>query len=86
MLHWQKACVGQACHLPGSDLSTNACRILCSSCRKPVWAKLRHSAHQELAAQLYEPISMETARQVLQQRRLGVARLRLVPKKTGKSH
>ena len=27
---------------------------------------------------------METARQVLQQRRLGVARLRLVPKKTGK--
>ena len=27
---------------------------------------------------------METARQVLQQRRLGVARMRLVPKKTGK--
>ena len=34
--------------------------------------------------QLYEPILTETARQVLQQRRLGVASLRLVPKKTGK--
>lgn len=82
----QEACVGQAeaCHPPGSDLSGSSAGVLCSCCRKPVWAKLRHFAQQELAAQLYEPISMEHARQVLQQRRLGVARLRLVPKKTGK--
>ncbi|KAL4423217.1 hypothetical protein ABPG77_000009 [Micractinium sp. CCAP 211/92] len=51
--------------------------------RKPVWAALARGATNELAQQQFAALSDGEALGILQGRRLGVARLRLLPKRTG---
>ena len=53
-------------------------------CRKPVWAKLKSTAFEGLTRSLYTPLSTRAAQACLQSRSLGVAKLRLLPKTTGK--
>ena len=54
-------------------------------CRKPVWAKLKTEAFAHLTGSLYTPMTLRAAQQTLQSRSLGFARLRLLPKQTGKT-
>ena len=51
--------------------------------RKPVWAKLKAEAYQGLTGKLYTPLPTRAAQACLQARSLGIAKLRLLPKKTG---
>ncbi|KAL3137379.1 hypothetical protein ABBQ32_006906 [Trebouxia sp. C0010 RCD-2024] len=51
--------------------------------RKPVWAKLKSSAYQGLTGKLYTQLTTRAAQACLQSRSLGIAKLRLLPKKTG---
>ena len=55
-------------------------------CRKPVWAKLKTTAYEGLTGKMYTPLPATAAQACLQSRSLGVAKLRLLPKKTGQSH
>ncbi len=54
-------------------------------CRKPVWAALTAKATSGLVDTMYKRISSGDARCTLQDRQLGIARLRFVPKPTGDS-
>ena len=63
----------------------------CISCtslfyRKPVWAKLKNTAYEGLTGKMYTPLPAIAAQACLQSRSLGVAKLRLLPKKTGQSY
>ncbi|KAK9817956.1 hypothetical protein WJX72_004857 [[Myrmecia] bisecta] len=51
--------------------------------RKPVWVRLRQQTMGELREFLYRPMTNRQAQQCLQARQLGVATLRLLPKRTG---
>ncbi|KAL4860163.1 Telomerase reverse transcriptase [Chlorella vulgaris] len=51
--------------------------------RKPVWAALSRVATKELQEKQFTALPQEEARSILQERKLGVARLRLLPKRTG---
>ncbi|GAB4814869.1 hypothetical protein N2152v2_001915 [Parachlorella kessleri] len=51
--------------------------------RKPVWARLAHAAVRELEGSQFEAVPRQQAQAVLQSRKLGVAKLRLLPKRTG---
>ena len=81
----------QAVYLgPGScksPMHASSC-ISCTSlfCRKPVWAKLKNAAYEGLTGKLYTPLPATAAQACLQSRSLGVAKLRLLPKKTGQSY
>lgn len=55
-------------------------------CRKPVWAKLKTTAYEGLNGRMYTPLPATAAQACLQSRSLGVAKLRLLPKKTGWLH
>eukprot|EP00850_Spirogloea_muscicola_P007663 SM000039S14493 [mRNA] locus=s39:396784:403749:- [translate_table: standard] len=50
--------------------------------RKPVWARICATAHQDLGASIYERLTPARARCILQ-RRLGFARVRLLPRING---
>lgn len=52
-------------------------------CRKPVWVMLRQSALAALRSRLFTPVTSEAARRCLSTRSLGVARIRLLPKRNG---
>jgi hypothetical protein len=52
-------------------------------CRKPVWHQLSLLGLQELTNSCFTPIAPAAAAAALQQRPLGVARLRLLPKRAG---
>lgn len=52
-------------------------------CRKPVWAALARAAAEELQQRQFTPLPSREALGILQGRKLGVARLRLLPKRTG---
>ena len=49
-----------------------------------MWAKLRSEAYKSLPGRLYTPLTLRTAQGYLQSRSLGFAKLRLLPKRTGK--
>jgi len=51
--------------------------------RKPVWARLEAGAHDALRATMFMPVTAAAAQRCLQARSLGVARLRLLPKRDG---
>jgi hypothetical protein len=52
-------------------------------CSKPVWAALAAAATSELQAQRFDPLTPPAARSLLEGGPLGVARLRLLPKRLG---
>ena len=52
-------------------------------CRKGVWHAAHRQAMAALSCRVYAPLSKAHARAMLQQRRLGPARLRLLPKAAG---
>lgn len=52
-------------------------------CRKPVWLELQRQAHLKLQAHVYSPVSAAEAQNILKSRKIGVASLRLLPKKSG---
>ena len=54
--------------------------------RKPVWAKLKSTAYEGLTGKMYTSLPATAAQACLQSRSLGVAKLRLLPKKTGQSY
>ncbi len=70
-----------------SPIHASSC-ISCTSllCRKPVWAKLKNAAYEGLTGKMYTPLPATAAQACLQSRSLGVAKLRLLPKKTGQSY
>lgn len=49
-----------------------------------MWAKLRKEAYKSLPSKLYTPLTLPAARGYLQSRTLGFAKLRMLPKRTGK--
>ncbi len=49
-----------------------------------MWARLAHAAVRELEGSQFEAVPRQQAQAVLQSRKLGVAKLRLLPKRTGK--
>ncbi|PSC73504.1 telomerase reverse transcriptase [Micractinium conductrix] len=51
--------------------------------RKPVWAALARDATEELQQRQFAPLAARQAQAILQARKLGVARLRLLPKRAG---
>jgi hypothetical protein len=51
--------------------------------RKPVWLELQRQGLAQVRASLFRPLSAAEARATLQGRQLGVAALRLLPKRTG---
>ena len=51
--------------------------------RKPVWHRLASAAVQGLSATQFAPLPMDKARRILEARSLGVAGLRLLPKRVG---
>lgn len=50
-----------------------------------MWAALRAQAQASLVGDLYAPLPPGTVAAAMQSRRLGAARLRLLPKATGRS-
>ena len=48
-----------------------------------MWARLEASAHDALRATMFTPVTAAAAQRCLQARSLGVARLRLLPKRDG---
>lgn len=73
-----------SCSSPVHASSCTSCNSLL--CRKPVWAKLKSTAYEGLTGNMYTPLPATAAQACLQSRSLGVAKLRLLPKKTGQSH
>ena len=51
--------------------------------RKPVWAALARTAAEDLRQRQFTALPAAEARAILQGRKLGVARLRLLPKRSG---
>ena len=51
--------------------------------RKQVWNKLKSSQIDQVCGTQFAPISDDLAHQVLSNRRIGVSRLRMIPKRTG---
>lgn len=70
-----------SCRSPMHASSCKSCTSLL--CRKPVWAKLKNTAYEGLTGKMYTPLPATAAQACLQARSLGVAKLRLLPKKTG---
>ena len=73
-----------SCRLSMHASNFTTCNLL--HCRKPVWAKLKTTAYEGLTGKMYTPLPATAAQACLQLRSLGVAKLRLLPKKTGQSH
>ena len=48
-----------------------------------MWLELQRQAHAQLRAVVYSPVSAAEAQTILQSRKLGIASLRLLPKKSG---
>ncbi len=48
-----------------------------------MWARLAQAAVRELEGSQFEPVPRQQAQAILQGRKLGVAKLRLLPKRTG---
>ena len=48
-----------------------------------MWLELQRQAHAKLRADVYSPMSAAEAQSILQSRKLGIASLRLLPKKSG---
>lgn len=53
--------------------------------RKPVWARLAKQAVAELVGTQFQRMPLHAARETLERRKLGVAKYRLLPKRTGES-
>ncbi len=52
-------------------------------CRKPVWLELQTAGLAIVKGTLFSPLARSEARHILQARQLGVASLRLLPKRSG---
>ena len=48
-----------------------------------MWLELQRQAHAQLRTLVYSPVSAAEAQTILQSRKLGIASLRLLPKKSG---
>ena len=48
-----------------------------------MWLELQRQAHVKLRSEVYSPLPAAEACSILQSRRLGIASLRLLPKKSG---
>ena len=48
-----------------------------------MWLELQRQAHAKLRAAVYNPVSAAEAQSILHSRTLGIASLRLLPKKSG---
>ncbi len=51
-----------------------------------MWAEMTRGALAALGSALLTPVTAEAARRCLQARQLGIARLRLLPKRNGMPH
>lgn len=51
--------------------------------RKPVWGKMVKEAYEETISKHFYPISDTHARAILSKRKIGVSKIRLLPKRTG---
>jgi hypothetical protein len=70
----------------GAHQQAGACsesRVEHVTCRKPVWLRLQRAGLVRLRATLFSPLTVPEARRILQGRQLGIASLRLLPKRTG---
>ena len=57
--------------------------LLSLALRKPVWARLQATALDQLLLERYTPIPTATAKDMLLARQLGIAKIRLLPKRSG---
>lgn len=51
--------------------------------RKPVWSEIRRRAISDLTTHQFAPVSTKSAQGILSTRKLGVSKLRMVPKRSG---